>query len=220
MKDDKLKNMKKTYLVTAIIAGFVFGGLILAFIWSRQKPAPSGIIKNSPVAKPTPIALKLKDWEDPAGFKTAVPEDAQIDQNLDDEENYAHLELTHKSNPDGNVIIYVSDLPLGTKNKTVTTLDELIALPEYEGAIIVDTQLGGQPAGKLKLKDGSTVILALYDEVLFKLVLNGSQNPYWQQVFDDVVNNFAYVPVNKTAEKTASQVSAPVESVDEEEVLE
>ena len=51
-------------------------------------------------------AIKLDFWEDAAGFSFSYPEDISIDPHEEDEENYAHLELTLPGY-EGRIVILV-----------------------------------------------------------------------------------------------------------------
>lgn len=151
------------------------------------------------VSTPTP-AVELTTWDDPAGFSFQYPKDLTVDKNEEDNDNYAHVELTSKNHP-GNIIVWVSDPPK--------------IWPPKEGTSI-DTTLGGIPATKILISTPSAKLIVgtLSDGLLFKIEGTYTDKQYWQPIEDTIVKSFAFTP-----EAPAASGQAAAESVDEEEVV-
>ena len=103
-----------------------------AGIFFSQKKSQVIIPGEAVIPTPTP-AVESTTWNDPAGFSFQYPKNLTVDNNEDDDANYAHVELTNAAHP-GNIIVWVSDLPKKWPP---------------EGGMSIDTTLGGLPAKKI-----------------------------------------------------------------------
>jgi hypothetical protein len=200
--------MKKLWIVTGVIVvlGVVTGGVFF-FLQKNTKVISPG---ETVLSTPTPIsAVALTTWDDPAGFSFQYPKDVSVNKHEDDNDNYAHVELTNSSHP-GSVIVWVSDLPKG-----VTTVDSWVT-KLYSTATSIDTTLGGIAAKKILVSSPSAKLLVgtISDSLLFYVDGTLTDKAYWQTVEDGIVKTFAFTP-----DTSASSNAVGSDSVDEEEVV-
>ena len=226
--------MNKHWVIVGIIV-FIFAlantGL---YFWSKlQKPVvkPEGSQLSTSV--PTPPPASQKTWDDPAGFTFQYPERLIINKHEEDNENYAHVELTD-ANHKGNVIVWVKDAPKGKNRKVVTSLSEWIESDtRFDSANILDTSLGGKPAKKILLQIPQKMIIVgtVSDGLLFTIDGDLSDAEYWTPLSSGIADSFKF-----TTPKDPETVSQPAgtstqtvvtdsgsggeEAVDEEEIIE
>jgi hypothetical protein len=204
--------MKKLWIVTGVIVvlGMTAGGI---FIFSRQRTKLSSPLEVS-VTKPTAIQapkVDLTTWSDEAGFSFQYPKDLTVNKHEEDNDNYAHVELTNKDHP-GNSIVWVKDLPSG-----VSTLDSWVK-KIYPTATSIDTTLGGEPAKKILVATPikTLTVGTISEDLLFIVEGTLTDAEYWQKIHDTITNSFAFTPDSSSA---SSNASASDEAVDEEEVV-
>ena len=86
--------MQKKWLFLAGGAVFVsVAASIIIWKWDFKKKSTEPI--NPVVQENTSTSEKHLMWDDPAGFTFDYPEGVAIDKHDEDQENYAHVELTH-----------------------------------------------------------------------------------------------------------------------------
>ena len=199
--------MKKVLIAAGIVValGIAAAGV---FIFSRRNTA---VISpgESVVLTPTPTpAVELTTWNDPAGFSFQYPKDISVNNNENDNVNYAHVELTSKDHP-GSVIVWASDLTVKDLNAWVKKF--------YPASTSIDTTLGGEIAKKILVASPSAklVVGTISEGLLFYIDGTLTDKVYWQTVEDGIVQTFAFTPDTSTA---ASGQSADT-VVDEEEVV-
>lgn len=167
-------------LILVIIGGWV----IVKNRKSDKKIVSPQISKTKETAKETPLVL----WKDPLGFEFKYPEGLKIDPHEEDQDNYAHIELSSKDH-EGGIIVWSKDLLYKDLN------DYLENDEEASGASVMDTTLDQVPAKKLlvKTKEGSKIITAaIYDELLFLIEVNLDKEKYWQKPYDRLVSTFSF----------------------------
>jgi hypothetical protein len=184
------------YIIIAVVVLAVVGGGSVYFFQKKSLVITPG---ESVVPTPTP-AVELTTWDDPAGFSFQYPKDLTVDKNEEDDENYAHVELTSKDHP-GSVIVWVSDIPKKWPP---------------EGGTVIDTTLGGQPAKKILISTPSAKLIVgtVSEGLLFYVDGTLTDKAYWQTVEDGIVKTFAFTP-----ETSAASGQASGDAVDEEEVV-
>ncbi len=194
--------MKKLWIVTGVIIvlGVVAGGVFLFSQRNTKVISPAG---QSPLggAQPTPTpAVSLTTWDDPAGFSFQYPKDLSVNKHEDDNENYAHVELTNVAHP-GSIIVWASDVSSAWPPK---------------GGTSIDTTLGGIAAKKILVSTPSAKLIvgAVSEGLVFKIEGTLTDKPYWQTVEDGIVKTFAFTPDTSAASGQASG-----DAVDEEEVI-
>lgn len=206
-------------LVLILLGGLALGivGAGAYLFLSPKQDAPAIVVSQTPTPTPT---VHLLSWNDPAGFTVQYPQDLTVNKHDEDTENYAHVEFTHEKHP-GSLIIWVKDLPKGVAD----TLAWGKSASTPSSALSFDTTLGGKQAQKILVSGTPTVtqIGVVYDGVLWVVEGIATDEPYWQSVFDTVINSFAFTPLPQQttgAEKTGGSAPAEEASYDEEEVLE
>lgn len=176
--------MNKKLLIVAGLVGFLL--VLMAAIFLKFKRTTSFI---SPIVSPVERKeVKLVTWEDPAGFSFDYPENIGIDPHEEDEENYAHLELTSPDHP-GGIIIWV-------KETIYNNIKDWVEKEATEGSQILDSELGGQPAKKIASSEPRKLVTATIDVdalVLIEMIPDGEG--YWQEVYDQVIGSFAFIPL-------------------------
>ncbi|MCX6794354.1 MAG: PsbP-related protein [Candidatus Gottesmanbacteria bacterium] len=195
--------MKKLWIVTGVI---VLVGALGVGIFLYSSKIPSVVTPHVETSvTPTPI-IALATWDDPAGFSFQYPKDLTVDKNEEDNENYAHVELTSRDHP-GSIIVWASDLTVKDLNAWVKKF--------YPSSTSIDSTLGGEPAKKILISTPSAklVVGTISEGLLFYVDGTLTDKVYWQTVEDGIVKTFAFTP------DTSSAGSGQAESVDEEEVV-
>lgn len=212
--------MVKKFVAFIIIGGLVLGsigaGAYLYFSGTgRVTKAP--IVSGSLILTPT-IVSKLVTWDDPAGFTMQYPDGLTFNKHDEDTVNYAHVELTDSVHP-GGLIVWVKDVPGGVTD--TASWGKKASLPST--AISFDTTLAGQSAQKILVSSPEKVVSVgvVYDGVLWYIEAKLTDEPYWQSVYDGVVQSFTFKPVSSQGAGNTTANPAGNDSVaDEEEVLE
>lgn len=209
--------MKKLWLVPIGIAviGFIGGGV---YIWktktSVQLISPGG--EKVATVSPTPMA-DLTTWTDDAGFSFQYPKNLSVNKHEEDQDNYAHVELTDPAHP-GKVIVWVKDLPRG-----VADVDGWVKSdPMLGGGVIVDSTLGGQAAKKILVTAPTKMLTigAISDSLLFSVEGTLTDSAYWEQVQDTIVKSFAFTDTTSVASAPGVQSGGDTGSAaDEQEIL-
>ncbi|MBI4058270.1 hypothetical protein HY408_00715 [Candidatus Gottesmanbacteria bacterium] len=217
------------------------GGMVLLFIAG----AGTGFILLKPkidisielpskttTPKTTPAIVSSKDWKDPAGFTFSYPEDLVLDKHDEDQENYAHIEMTHHSHQ-GSLIVWAKDPPKNKKGALIENISEwLSGETQFAGANSLDTTLDSQPAKKILITTDKKMIYtaSIYDEMLVIIETSLEDSEYWTSVHDDIADTFTFITpfdadvgvvVNSGSDTSASQDDFGTDVViDEEEVIE
>lgn len=202
---------KKAWLIVGLVAVLAVIGL---FVYFSQKQKGSAVNpRGSPTIKSEAIG-QLKNWEDPAGFSFAYPSEIAIDPHPEDEENYAHLELTSAGHQ-GRILIWVKE--------TDWADIDLWAQKTSGGVQIFDTELGGKPAKKIAYSNPQKMVVATIDvDALVLIEMEPDSQRYWQSVLDQILASFKFIPLEGEpayAETPEGQGSAPI-IVEPEEVIE
>lgn len=193
----------KTYLLNKKVLGIglIIGLLALLggiFFVRAKKFGPL----VSPVGQEEEESVSLLTWEDQAGFSFLYPDKLEIDPHEDDEENYAHLELISSDHP-GRIFIFV-------KETTHQEIDDWAAKEISPGAQVLDTQLGGEPAKKVAYSDPEKLVVVAIDvDALVLLELEPDEEGFWQEIFDQILTSFAFIPIEGEETAPAGGESAP-----------
>jgi hypothetical protein len=192
--------MKKLWIVTGIIilVGAVAGGIVFFSQQHAKVISPGAMIVPPPTTTP-PVVLAT--WDDPAGFSFQYPKDLTVNKHEDDNDNYAHVELTNSGHP-GSVIVWASDPSSAWPPK---------------GGTSIDTTLGGVAAKKILISTPSAKLIvgAVSEGLVFKIEGTLTDKAYWQSVEDGIVKTFAFTP--DTSAPAAQSSSG--DAVDETEVV-
>jgi hypothetical protein len=210
--------MKKLWLITTavVLVGVIGGGVYVWSIRSERKTVSStGESTAQSSLSPTLTPFTLATWTDDAGFSFQYPNDLSVNKHEEDNDNYAHVELTSATHS-GSIIVWASDLPAG-----VTTLDRWVSAL-YATGTSIDTTLGGEPAKKILVSTPSAKLIVgtISDSLLFYIDGTLTDKPYWQTIEDGVVKSFAFTPdTSAPPAGSAANTSGDTGSVDEEEVV-
>jgi uncharacterized protein YxeA len=187
--------MKKTIFIILGILVAIGGGIF--YFKFYQKPF-SGLV--NPLTNQGQSEAKLLTWEDPAGFKFSYPEEIKINPHEEDEENYAHLELTVDSHS-GSILIWVKD----------TTYKEIADWVKKENsagsAQVFDSELGGNPAKKLALNNPQKLVTATLDGNAIVLIEVYPEDQWWNQVYNQILSSFEFIPLQGEEISTPPKVS-------------
>lgn len=165
--------------------------------------------------------LKLLTWDDPAGFTFSYPEGVVVNKHEEDQENYAHVEMTHPDHK-GSLIVWAKDLPAGVTDVATWVKKD----PQLSKGVSLDTSLGDSVAEKTLVTNPEKrmVIGTIYDGLLFYVESTLTDETYWEAAINTVTGSFVFKPTETSGQSAppASPNSAGQDagSVDEEEVLE
>ena len=202
-KSGKMGLMKiKRWMVIVILAVFLliigfflsvyFGYLDLAwFGFDRKIQSPAGQAEPEEEEK-----IEAKEWEDPAGFTFSYNKLMEINDNPEDEINYANLQL-QMTDRSGEITITVNDTDYADINEWPES-DEAVA-----GGSVLDTKVAGLSAKKISLPGNQRVITGFIDadKVLYLIGLDlGKDSSFWQKNYDLVLSSFEMIPLEGEAE--------------------
>lgn len=166
---------------------------------------------------PTPVIVEdLITWVDQSGFTFQYPKSLNLDPHEEDEDNYAHLELT-SATYSGNLIIWAKDT-------TSEDTDAWIKNEKIKGAI--NSTLGGEKAAKLLSADGlkKLILTAIRGGYLYQIETN-STDSYWNKVYETVSSSFKFTEKEEQAQDDDSYQDTTIDETtggtfDEEEIIE
>jgi hypothetical protein len=176
--------VKKTVLLGLV--GFILIASGVWWFWPHQKIS-TGL--NNPLAKKevTPSETMI-EYQDPAGFSFAYPDNISITNRLIEENTdpaaYADLQLYSKEKS-GSLSLRITDTTQSTLSAWLK--DNNIAdsnLPQI-------VTLGTLPAWKVTTADH--ILLGAIDHgILFTVEMPLIEQTFWQPIYDQVVSNFSF----------------------------
>ena len=197
-------------MISAIVVGVAAGGIGGFFLWQRSQQSAQPEV----TAQPTPP--EMLTWKDPAGFSFQYPKDVSVNPHKEDEENYAHVELTQKDHP-GKLVVWVKDTTAADATAWVGTEKR------FKAANVMDTTLGGQPGKKVLIAAPALLVTGtVADELLFMIETTPTDATFWNATHEAVIASFAFIPLpgeEPAAGGGAGDISGDEEAVDEEEVI-
>jgi len=209
-------NRKKIFIIVgAVVSVGIISGV---FFFNRERFFPK---KETEKASEISVSPSPKEdmllWDDPAGFTFQYPKGLTVDKHDEDQENYAHVELTSPDHK-GRVIVWAKDTTATTISQWLKNEKSLV------GAASIDTILGGNEAKKVMVKEPkSKQITATLDEDILVMVETESESQdFWQSVNDDIVRSMAFSTTVKDEDTGSAQAAGgePQAEADEEETLE
>jgi hypothetical protein len=178
--------MNKRVVIVIICLFLLLVGLAIIVLKFQQRGSIVSPV-GSPGEESQPV-VELTNWEDPAGFMFSYPETLSLDPHEEDEENYAHLELTAPAK-EGKIIIWL-------KETNYTDIKDYVAAEVGESAAVLDTDLAGASAKKIAYADPQRMVIAAIDvDALLLLEMTPDEEGYWQKVFDQILASFEFVPL-------------------------
>ena len=198
-------------MISAIVVGVAAGGIGGFFLWQRSQQSAQPEV----TAQPTPP--EMLTWKDPAGFSFQYPKDVSVNPHKEDEENYAHVELTQKDHP-GKLVVWVKDTTAADATAWVGTEKR------FKAANVMDTTLGGQPGKKVLIADPALLVTGtVADELLFMIETTPTDAAYWETTHETVTTSFVFTLLageeQVTGAGAADDTSSYEDAVDEEEVI-
>lgn len=197
-----------TISIVIFVLLIVISGLFL--IQSKKKNSNTNVVSDTPVVTEAKRLL----WDDPSGFTFTHDSSLIINSHTEDEENYAHVELT-KLGENGKIIVWASDTSAQTLAGWVG------GNKRFTKANTMDTTLGGQPAIKINGLQTSGVLTTgtLYDGLIFYIDAYASESAFLTEEFEKISDSFFFKPIENS--QTDGQSSDSNEAVfDEEEIVE
>lgn len=188
---------KKLVLIICAISAILVTAVLVVFLKLK-----SGVF-TSPVSKvqPTPVVVEeTAAWTDPAQFSFNYPKTLMLNSHDEDQENYAHVELTSATHS-GNLVVWAKDT-------TADTIDSWITAKKISGAI--DSSLGDVPAKKvLDTSDTNKLtISAIQRGYLYQIEANLVDQDFWSKTLDTVISSFKFTTSSESAgQKQDSRVS-------------
>lgn len=175
------------------------------------------------VELPTSILVEeTSTWDDPAQFSFQYPKSLLLNPHTEDQDNYAHVELTSAAHS-GNLIIWVKDT-------TADTIDKWIIQGKIENAI--DSNIAGISAKKVLITGdiNKLTISAIRGGYLYQIETDlvglpvHADSDYWNKTLDTVLSSFKFTSTEKSATQeksvTSNNEQVPDTSSNEEEVIE
>lgn len=201
---------------TVVLVTLILGVYLMI---KKDTVVPEAVKVESPTSIPVE---ETATWNDPAQFSFQYPKSVSLNSHDEDQENYAHIELT-SSAYDGNLIVWVKDT-------TFDTIDNWVKQGKIANAI--DSNIAGEPAKKV-LTTGDTsklTISAIHGGYLYQIETNSADSPvqtgndYWNKTLDTVLSSFKFTSTGKNVMQEKSTIpnnlQVPDASTNEEEVIE
>lgn len=205
--------MKKplVILIGAVLLGGI-GAVTYMLVSPKKVEPPKDILVNEEASKP-----KLLVWDDPAGFTFSYPDGLVVNKHDEDQQNYAHVEMTHPQHK-GGLIVWAKDLPVGVIDAATWVKKDA----SLSAGVTLETTLGEVVAKKVLITapEKRMYIGTVFDGTLFYIESTLADDVYWEAAVNTIAGSFTFKP---TTEQTQSSQGAPASiddtSVDEEEVL-
>jgi hypothetical protein len=203
--------MKKRLILLGI-GFFVLTGIVFGVIYFKsQTKTPS---KDTSSTNPAVIEEKRNVWDDPAGFTFTYDASLVVNSHPEDQENYAHIELS-KLGQSGKIIVWASDTAFQT------TAGWVSGQKRFSKTSTMDTALGGQPAIKINgtQTTGIMTIGAVYDGLIFSIEAYASESATLAAEFEKISDSFVFKPLetDQTVQQSTEETGT---SYDEEETVE
>ncbi|OGG08141.1 hypothetical protein A3D05_05385 [Candidatus Gottesmanbacteria bacterium RIFCSPHIGHO2_02_FULL_40_24] len=204
--DKKIIIFASLFAFFITVSGFYFG----RFLKTGQNTAEA-VLPTS-----TPVSVELLTWEDQSEFLFQYPKNLNLNPHSEDNENYAHLELTDKDNP-GSVILW-------TKDTSYENLDDLIDGESLEN--YVGSRLDTFPAVKVinNTDKNKFTLEAIRNGYLYQIEVDTFGKGYWQKIFDSIVSSYKFIGSSEPKKINTGNSGIPVDTSGEifleEEVIE
>jgi len=214
--------MKKKIIVIGLGFLVILGGLGYVFkdrFLSFLKPSSSSPDQKFTQKPKEEFNFEWQTWEDAAGFAFEHPKELEIDEHLEDEVNYAYLEL--KSNEkNGKIVITVNDTEYSNINDWLEQ-DELV-----KDGNVLETEIASISARRIKLGDNQEIAAFIdWDQVIYLINSQNEGEEYWRQIYIRILSSFKLIPLEgESAEDFANWLgdfdTSGVDIVEAVEVIE
>jgi hypothetical protein len=206
--------MKKVLIIVGALIFLTLSSAGIFYLSHKSNPKPSG----TQSIKIVPTSAPRSTWDDQSGFTFTYDPALVINKHDEDQDNYAHVEMTNPAHP-GRIIVWAKDTTAADATAWVRTE------PEYKGASVIDTTFAGKPGQKIVITTPNKKIVTgtIYDGLLFYAEQSGD-DPYWQTEYNSMTESFTFKPVdNGTSGNNSAAGDQTSEddsgSVDEEETI-
>lgn len=190
------------FLIIGLFLSVYFGYLDLAwFGFGGKIRSPAGL--EGPEKEET---IEAKERFDPAGFTFSYNKLMEMDENPEDEINYANLQL-QMADRSGEITIIVNDTDYADIDDWSEN-DEAVA-----GGSVLDTNVAGLLAKKISLPGNQEVVTGFIDadQVLYLVGLDlGKNTGFWQRNYNLILSSFKLVPLEGEAEDSLRLVETDV----------
>lgn len=212
----------KYWVVAGLILLFttVAGGVFL-FLGQSHKQKVISPEASLPSISPTPTVAVLATWTDPAGFTFQYPNDLTINKHEEDNDSYAHVELSSPNHP-GGIIVWAVDAKNGVSDADSWVKQE----KSFAHANVLDTTLGGVTAKKILIPapEKKLIVGTVRDSIVFFIDGTLIDSDYWSKVHDTITSSFAFNGEDAPKQAQTSQSNTTGdggdEAADETETLE
>lgn len=208
---------KKRIFITLVIVIVVLMLLLGTYLRYR---VITRVVNPASDFQPTLIpSEELATWVDQSEFSFQYPNSLKLDPHDEDQENYAHVELTSATHA-GNLIVW-------TKDTAAENIDDWIKQAKIQGAI--DSLLGGEPAKKVLTtsEPKKLTISAIRDGYLYQIETDLSDLDFWNKAYNTVSSTFKFASLLDEDKGESIQEQSPIsqtyddgEIFEEEEIIE
>ena len=180
------------FLIIGLFLSVYFGYLDLSlFGFGRGIQSPAGQVEQEEEEK-----VEAEERLDPAGFTFSYNKLMEINENPEDEINYANLQL-QMADRSGEITIVVNDTDYADVDEW-SEGDKAVA-----GGSVLDTNVAGLSAKKVSLPGNQKVITGFIDadQVLYLVGLDlGKDSSFWQRNYDLILSSFELTPLEGEAD--------------------
>jgi len=193
--------IKKWMIIVILAVLFLIVGLFLSvyfdyldlslFGFGRGIQSPAGQVEQKEEEK-----IEAEERLDPAGFTFSYNKLMEINENPEDEINYANLQL-QMADRSGEITIVVNDTDYADVDEW-SEGDEMVV-----GGSVLDTNVAGLLAKKVSLPGNQKVITGFIDadQVLYLVGLDlGKDSSFWQRNYDLILSSFELTPLEGEAD--------------------
>lgn len=210
--------------ITLISLGIIVILLVLiSGVYFRYKFAAKVVSPLTEIQPTSTPAEESATWDDQAEFSFQYPKSLSLNPHPEDQENYAHVELTSATHS-GSLVVW-------TKDTTAENIDDWAKQTKTQNAI--DSTLGGEPAKKISTNEENkklttTVIRNGYlyqiEVILADLPDRQAGFDFWNKVYETVSSSFKFTSSqDKQREDIQNEVEQEIggeEVIEEEEIIE
>lgn len=184
--------MNKKIIIILAGALVILGGLGFTFkdkLFKTSQITP--LIGEKEATPKKKFTFEWEKWQDPAGFAFEYPKEVKIDNHMEDETNYAHLELT-KEEREGKITIIVNATEYADLNQWATK-DESVKNSNF-----LETEIASISAKRVSLGERREIAAFIdSDQVIYTITLenNGQEKEYWQEIYNQILSSFHLIPL-------------------------
>lgn len=195
--------MKNRKLIIVIVISVILLISLTLFVYVRYQDYQRRMSLVSQVVQTPEVSEEMAIWTDQSGFSVEYPKNLIMNPHDEDNENYAHVELTSAT--------YSGSLIVWAKDTTVVNIEDYAK--KSKALSFIDTTLGGESAKKLLQTDVSKKITTsvIKDGYLYQIEADLKDNEYWNKIFDKVSASFRF----KTNELKKEENNTPASSNEE-----